>query len=142
AFAARLVCKNVMESVPDVAATLSEFRRVLKPGGLVHVIDSDWGLLAVEPLGAERMSELFAAAAPAYRTPHIGRKLYGALRAAGFRDVKLKVLATADTKGFTAPIVFNMLSYARASGRLLAATLDSVALDVKQSLGDGTILLI
>src|SRR5262249_60694814 len=115
AFAARLVCKNVMESVPDVAATLSEFRRVLKPGGLVHVIDSDWGLLAVEPLGGERMAELFAAAAPAYRTPHIGRKLYGALRAAGFQELKLKVLATADTTSFTAAIVFHMLSYAHES---------------------------
>jgi hypothetical protein len=106
------------------------------------VIDSDWGLLAVEPLGAERTAELFAAAAPAYRTPLIGRKLYGALRAAGFRDVKLKVLATADTKGFTAPIVFNMLSYARASGRLPEATLESLKDDLKRSLADGSFLLI
>ncbi|HTO08997.1 MAG TPA: methyltransferase domain-containing protein [Myxococcota bacterium] len=141
-FADRLVCKNVMEYVPDVAATLSEFRRVLRPGGLAHVIDSDWGLLAVEPLGAERMAELFAAAAPAYRTPHIGRKLYGAMRAAGFSDVKLKIVATADTKGFTAAIVFNMLSYARESGRLSAATLESLQADLKRSLADGSFLLI
>jgi ubiquinone/menaquinone biosynthesis C-methylase UbiE len=142
ALADRLVCKNVMEYVPDVAATLSEFRRVLKSGGLCHVIDSDWGLLAVEPLGAERMAELFAAAAPAYRTPHIGRKLHGALRAAGFKDVKVQILATADTKGFTAPIVFNMLSYARASGRLSEATLESLKDDLKRSLADGNFLLI
>src|SRR5262245_61025745 len=95
-FADRLVCKNVMEYVPDVAATLAEFHRVVRPGGLVHLIDSDWGLLAVEPLGAARMAELFAAAAPAYKTPLIGRKLYGAMRAAGLRDVKVKILATAD----------------------------------------------
>ena len=142
AFADRLVCKNVMEYVPDVAATLAEFRRVVKPDGLVHVIDSDWGLLAVEPLGAERMAELFAAAAPAYRTPHIGRKLYGAMRAAGLRDVKVKILATADTKGFTAPIVFNMLGYARASGRLPVAKLDALAADVKRALKEETFLLI
>src|SRR5262245_48909095 len=90
-FADRLVCKNVMEYVPDVAATLSEFRRVLKPGGLAHVIDSDWGLFAVEPLGAQRMAELFDAASPAYKTPHIGRKLYGAMRAAGFRSEERRV---------------------------------------------------
>jgi ubiquinone/menaquinone biosynthesis C-methylase UbiE len=138
----RLVCKNVMEYVPDVAATLAEFRRVLKPGGLAHVIDSDWGLFAVEPLGAERMAELFAAAAPAYRTPHIGRKLHGALRAAGFSDVKIQILASADTKGRMSPIVFNMLGYARASGRLPAATLERLTRDLKQSLADGTFLLI
>jgi SAM-dependent methyltransferase len=138
----RVVCKNVMEYVPDVAATLSEFRRVLKPGGLAHVIDSDWGLFAVEPLGPERMAELFAAAAPAYRTPHIGRKLFGALRAAGFKDVKIQILASADTKGRMAPIVFNMLGYARASGRLSAATLESLTRDLKQSLADDTFVLI
>jgi len=138
----RLVCKNVMEYVPDVAVTLSEFWRVLKPGGLAHVIDSDWGLFAVEPLGAERMAELFAAAAPAYRTPHIGRKLYGAMRAAGFKDVKVQILAGADTKGRMAPIVFNMLGYARESGRLPAAKLEALAADLKRSLADGTFLLI
>ncbi len=142
ALADRLVCKNVMEYVPDVAATLAEFRRVLKPGGLAHVIDSDWGLFAVEPLGAERMAELFAAAAPAYRTPLIGRKLYGAMRAAGFSDVKIQILAGADTKGRMSPIVFNMLGYARASGRLPAATLDALTRDLKQSIADETFLLI
>lgn len=138
----RLVCKNVMEYVPDVAATLAEFRRVLAPGGLAHVIDSDWGLLAVEPIGAERIAELFEAAKPAYKTPLIGRKLWGAMRGAGFSDVKVKIVASADTKGFTAPIVFNMMSYARASGRLPKATLEALAADLKKSLSDGTFLLI
>lgn len=138
----RLVCKNVMEYVPDVAATLAEFRRVLTPGGLAHVIDSDWGLLAVEPIGAERIAELFEAAKPAYKTPLIGRKLWGAMHGAGFSDVKVKIVASADTKGFTAPIVFNMMSYARASGRLPKAWLDALAADVKKSLADGTFLLI
>lgn len=138
----RLVCKNVMEYVPDVAATLTEFRRVLEPGGRAHVIDSDWGLLAVEPLGAERLAELFEAARHAYRTPHIGRKLWGAMRAAGFRDVAVKILAGADTKGHLAPVVFNMMAYARASGRLPAATLDALAADLQRSLADGTFLLI
>ena len=49
----RLICKNVMEYVPDIDATLAEFRRVVKPGGIAHIIDSDWGMLVVEPLGHE-----------------------------------------------------------------------------------------
>jgi hypothetical protein len=106
------------------------------------VIDSDWGLLVVEPLGAERIAELFEAARPAYRTPHIGRKLWGAMRAAGFSDVKVKILASADTKGLLSPIVFNMLGYARDSGRLPPAKRDALVADLKQSLADGTYLLI
>ena len=138
----RVVCKNVLEYVPDVGATLAEFRRVLRPGGLAHAIDSDWGLFAVEPLGAERMAQLFAAAAPAYRTPHIGRKLYGAMRAAGFHDVRVQILASADTKGRMAAIVFNMLGYARAAGRMSARELDGIADTLKQALADGTFVLI
>ena len=42
----------------------------------------------------------------------------------------------------TAPIVFNMMSYARASGRLPKPTLEALAADLKKSLSDGTFLLI
>lgn len=108
----RVVCKNVLEYVDDVDATLAEFRRVTRSGGLVHVIDSDWGMLTVEPLGCERIAALLAAAAPAYRTPLIGRQLYGAMRRAGLRDVKVRVLTSADTRGFLAFVVTNMVSYA------------------------------
>src|SRR5512145_2552037 len=110
----RVVCKNVLEYVDDPAHTLAEFRRVLRPGGLAHVIDSDWGLLAVEPLGPERGAALFEAARHAYRTPYIGRRLHGLFRTAGFRDVQLQVLANADVKGHLAAVVLNMVQYARA----------------------------
>src|SRR5581483_1275372 len=80
----RLVCKNVMEYVPDMRATLTEFRRVLKPGGIAHIIDSDWGMLVVEPLGAEKQHELMTAAGVAFRSPFAGRMLYSLMRQIGF----------------------------------------------------------
>jgi hypothetical protein len=88
------------------------------------------------------MAELFEAAKPAYRTPHIGRKLWGALRAAGFANVDVKILAGADTKGRMSPIVFNMIGYARESGRMPGAVLDAIVADVKRALKDETFLLI
>ena len=54
-----------------------------------------------------------------YRTPLIGRKLFGFVREAGLRDVKVQVLSGDDTRGYLAPVVFNMASYAGASGRAL-----------------------
>jgi ubiquinone/menaquinone biosynthesis C-methylase UbiE len=138
----RVVCKNVLEYVDDPAHTLAEFRRVLRPGGLAHVVDSDWGLLAVEPLGPERGAELFEAARHAYRTPHVGRRLHGLFRAAGFRDVELQVLANADVRGHMAPVVWNMIQYARASGRIPAARLDAIADELREAIDAGRYLLL
>ena len=107
----RVVCKNVLEYVPDVDATLAEFRRVLAPGGRVHVIDSDWGFVVVEPWGKENVDRYFAAAAVAFREPHIGRKAQGLLVRHGFTDVEVRIQAFADTMGRSLPMLRNMRSY-------------------------------
>ena len=49
----RITARNTIIYVRDPVATFEEFRRVLKPGGLAHAIESDWSLTAVEPLGPE-----------------------------------------------------------------------------------------
>jgi ubiquinone/menaquinone biosynthesis C-methylase UbiE len=138
----RVVCKNVLEYVDDPVETLRDFRRALRTGGLVHAIDSDWGMLAVEPIGPERVARLFEAASVAYRTPLIGRKLYGFMRAAGFDEVRARVLASPDTRGHYAPILLNMAKYARESGRLPRAEIDAFVRDVKESVEAGTYLLV
>jgi SAM-dependent methyltransferase len=138
----RVVCKNVLEYVDDPARTLASFRAALRPGGLAHVIDSDWALLAVEPLGLDRTNELFAAARHAYRTPQIGRQLHRLFKRAGFRDVEVQVLSSPDLKGHLAPVVWNMVSYARASGKLAPALLDETVTDVKRAISEGEYLLL
>jgi len=138
----RVVCKNVLEYVDNPGQTLASFRAALRPGGLAHVIDSDWALLAIEPLGLERTAELFAAARHAYRTPQIGRQLHRLFRRAGFHDVQLQVLANADVKGHMASVVWNMVQYALASGRLAPAVLDTIIADVKRALEAGDFLLL
>lgn len=138
----RVLCKNVLEYVDDVDATLADFRRVTRSGGLVHIIDSDWGMLTVEPLGAERMDALFAAAAPAYRTPHIGRKLYGAMRRVGLRDVKVRILTSADTRGFLAFVVKNMVTYASEIGGFDPAEGQRVLAEVDAAIADETWLAV
>ena len=130
----RVVCKNVLEYVDDVEATLAEFHRVTRQGGLVHVIDSDWGLLTIEPLGPERMGELFAAAKAAYRTPLIGRRLYGAMRAAGFAEVKVRILTGADTRGRMLHVLRNMVGYAKDAGGYDAATGDRLLADAEKAI--------
>ena len=82
----RITARNTIIYVRDPVSTFKEFRRVLKPDGIAHAIESDWSLTVVEPLAAEWRA-LVTAASWAWRTPEIGRKLYGIARSAGFSNV-------------------------------------------------------
>jgi len=133
----RILCKNVLEYVPDPAATIAEFYRVLKPGGIAHVSDSDWGAVIFEP-GGERFARIMNAAGVAFRTPLIGRSLYGMFRRAGFSNIQVQVLASADTNGALRPVLTNMASYASLSGELDSAEIAAFLADVDGALEDGT----
>lgn len=124
ASADRVVCKNVLEYVADPARTVAEFRRVLRPGGIAHVSDSDWGAVIVEP-DAAGFARIMAAAAIAFRTPHIGRRLYGLFREAGLDDVLVQMVASPDTVGALRPVLRNMAGYARTSAQLADADIDA-----------------
>lgn len=133
----RLVCKNVLEYVPDPQATINEFRRIVRPGGIAHVSDSDWGAVVFEP-AREQFAHIMSAAAVAFRTPLIGRSLYGMFRQAGFDDVKVQVLAAADITGGLQSVLRNMTGYALTSGKVEQAEADEFLAAVDQSLADDT----
>ena len=122
----RLLCKNVLEYVPDVQTTLAEFHRVLEPGGRLLLIDSDWGFVAVEPWGRERTRRFFDAAAPAFREPEIGRKLRVHVLEAGFEDVDVRVQAGVDTEGGSLLVLRNMASYASTFDAFSADEIDAM----------------
>lgn len=119
----RVVCKNVLEYVPDLPASLAECRRVLKPGGRIHIIDSDWGFVVVEPWSKPEVDAFFEAAAPAFREPLIGRKASGALVRAGFADVAVDLAPIVDTEGGTLGVLANMAGYIREFGAMAEETL-------------------
>ena len=122
----RLLCKNVLEYVPDVQTTLAEFRRVLEPGGRLLLIDSDWGFVAVEPWGRDRTRRFFEAAALAFREPEIGRRLRAHVLEAGFADVDVRVQAGVDTEGGSLLVLRNMASYASALDAISADEIDAM----------------
>ncbi len=137
----RVICKNVLEYVPDPEATIAEFYRITRPGGIVHVSDSDWGGVVLEPLGV-RFARLMAAANIAFRTPLIARNLYGMFRRTGFSDVRVQILANADITGGLRGVIANMASYAKTSGRIDESEIASLLEDVDRALAEETYLAV
>ncbi len=91
----------LFQHLTDPGAVLAEMVRVTRPGGTVAVADTDDGSLVVHP-APEGFAELLAAshAAQADRggDRHVGRKLYGLVRAAGLEEPRVWVrsLTTQD----------------------------------------------
>ena len=141
AAADRLVCKNVLEYVTDYAAVIAEFYRVIKPGGIAQLIDSDWGMIAVEPLGQSQLQELLSFAQCAYNTPTIGRVLYSEMKKAGFSEVRVKVMASADTKGRMLPVLNNFINYAKVGG-METGRADQLLEEIKASVNAGTFMMV
>lgn len=121
----RVFCKNVLEYVDSATNTVAEMARVTAPGGIVVAADSDWDLLVLETDASSReLNERVLAASKsiAIKEPRIGRMLFGLFREAGLNDVKVDILAGADTVGRALPMLkASFARYARDSGKIAEA---------------------
>lgn len=136
----RVICKNVLEYVPDLAASLTECARVLKAGGRIHIIDSDWGFVVVEPWGKATVDRFFAAAAPAFKEPFIGRKAAGALARCGFAEVTVALLPIVDREGGGLNVLTNMAGYIRSFDSLPETEVAALLEQARAGIEDGSYL--
>ncbi|MEO5898529.1 MAG: methyltransferase domain-containing protein [Ilumatobacteraceae bacterium] len=133
----RVYAKNVLEYVPNLHAVLAELHRILRPGGTMVASDSDFGFVVVEPLLPTEVTELFEAAAPAFRDPFVGRKLRSAYVEAGFTDVDVNITAAVDTAGHLRGVIENMFGYATRFQRMTTARAAQLRAKVDDALAAG-----
>jgi ubiquinone/menaquinone biosynthesis C-methylase UbiE len=134
----RLVIKNVMVYVDDPLASFQEFRRVVKPGGKVHAIDSDFYMTAFDPVSPEDWRIVLDSALHAFRTPAIGRKMHGLALKAGYSNVSVQVIASPETTGRMLNFIMNMAGYAREGGMHDEETVQRVVDIASRAVEDGT----
>lgn len=92
---------QVLQHVSDPVAVLCELRRVVRPGGIIAIRESDYGAFTWHPAseGLERWLELYVRAARANDgEPYAGRHLLAWAHQAGLSDVQ----ATSSTKTYVA----------------------------------------
>lgn len=142
----RVWCKNVLEYVDSAADTVAEMARVTARGGLVVAVDSDWDMIALEigPTARERVDRILAASkAVAINEPRIGRQLHGLFRAAGLEDVKVEILAGADTVGRSLPMLkASFARYARDSGKVAADEIAQWLAEIDRAIAAGMFLFV
>ncbi|MEL6235303.1 MAG: methyltransferase domain-containing protein [Pseudomonadota bacterium] len=78
---------QVLCFVDDRPAALAEMHRVLRPGGRLVILDSDWDSLVWATNRPDLLARILAVVTGVYASAHVPRHLSAELRAAGFEIV-------------------------------------------------------
>ncbi len=79
-----LRCERVYQHLDDPARATAEIARVLRPGGRVAVVDSDWSTAIFHPGEPQVLAALRERMDSGIPNPRSGRRLRGLLAGAGF----------------------------------------------------------
>ena len=107
------VSTQVYEYVADLPTALVELHRVLRLGGRVLILDTDWDSIVWHATDSEQMGRLLAAWIERFADPYLPRTLARQLRDAGFQVDRRDVLVLLNPE-------YDPNTYSIANGELMA----------------------
>jgi SAM-dependent methyltransferase len=133
-----VVSTQVLEYVPEIDEALAEAARVLKPGGRLLILDTDWDSIVWRNSDHERMRRVLTVWDEHLADPHLPRTLRGSLAAAGFEPGVVAVIpllnAGYDENTYSAGILRIIEAFVAGRGGLAAEEAAAWASDLR-SLG-------
>lgn len=129
------VCRHVIQSIPHPARVVAELARVTRPGGYLHLIAEDYGMLHFQR-GTLDPRDFWHVAPPSFEAAtetdlFIGRNVFGILRAMNVDEIAIDYIIV-DTlrvprETFAAILAAWRDGYAEAIGELTPINRESAA---------------
>jgi len=102
--------ERVLQHVPQVEKACSEMARVLRPGGRLLALDTDWASLVADVGDDALVDRVLTHAMGRMLQPRAARRLRGLLAGAGLADVSLHAHAFAYTSAADAAVLLPMFN--------------------------------
>jgi ubiquinone/menaquinone biosynthesis C-methylase UbiE len=135
-----VVAAQVYSYVPAVERAVAEPARVLRPGGRLAVLETDWDLCTYESADPLLTRRVLDARARHFAHPHLPRQLHRLMHAAGLTLSRCEVVPLVETRYDPESFGAGMLPVARSAALksgIDAAAVEHWASDIKSRTADG-----
>ena len=131
---------QVFSYVEEVDRAVAEAARVLRPGGRLAVLETDWDLCTYESADPPLTRRILDARARHFAHPHLPRQLHRLMRGAGLTLSRCEAVPLIETRYDAESFGASMLSVARAAalkGGIDAAAVEHWVSDIQSRSADG-----
>ena len=105
-------CTQVLLYVPNLEQSIAELARVLKPGGRLAVIETDWRGIVLNSANSSTTDRIFNAFDEIVPNANLPAKLIPMLKAAGFGAIKVDAIPIINTSNTSANFSSSSLKWA------------------------------